>query len=143
MSRRLRRYHVNFGFPEDWEDSAKSFSEKISQKGPLTLSVHAVEKLVEISHLFGTELVSAYFKIFKSGILSTENLFEFYRYNRGSMYKACFRHKIEGFPVDLVTVISESGNVVTIFHTHVDDTHTTLNRKLYEKGVNVNGRTNS
>lgn len=134
MGNRIDRYHREVYFPPWYEESMKVFVGEILSTGPLTFSMHCVEKVMEYTIQFGKNFFQNLVKSIRRGVLDTEKVFEFYSTKGGNITKACFRFSFEKLPVDIVLVISSSGVLITMYTINEGDNHDTLNKKLYKKG---------
>jgi hypothetical protein len=130
---KIKRFHKNIYFPDNIEKYINDFVSTVNKNGPLTLSVHATEKLIDLTLDFGKSLFKDYVSIIRSNILVPNNIFEFYWYKSGEIVKACFRNSFRDFPVDIITVISNTGNIITVYSTRKNDQHSTMDVALYEK----------
>lgn len=130
--RKLSRFHRDIFFP-DWHGEAlEQFLESLTKGGAITFSLHSLEKCVDYSHEYGIRLVKCIAQIVKKDSLSLENIFEFYSVEK-RVKKACFRFSFEDFPVDLIVVISEDGVVITVYDTNREDSHLSMDKRLYER----------
>jgi hypothetical protein len=132
--KKLHRYHREIYFPPWAEESLDTFVSKVMSRRTVVFSVHALEKSIMYSFEYGKWLFKFLMKALKKTSLELPNIFEFYAEGQ-EVSKACFRLSFEGFPVDLVLVVSEDGTVITLFTINKGDNHVTLNENLYEKGV--------
>lgn len=131
--KKLNRYHRDIYFPNWHEKALTKFIENIVANGSITFSIHALEKYTEYCYNYGRNLFKHLVKSVKKSSLDISNIFEFYA-KEDYVQKACFRYTFGEFPVDLILVISADGVVITMYDTKKGDSHTTMDRKLYEKG---------
>lgn len=127
--KRLKRYHRDIFFPDWTEVSVKRFIDGILSGKSITYSLHATEKLIDYSILFGKTVL---LKALRQVPLELGNIFEFYAVGE-EIKKACFRFSFDEIPVDLTLVISTDGVVITLYVSNKGDNHTTLDKKLYER----------
>lgn len=129
---RLKRFHKEIYFPPWYEKSVDDFLQQIRKTSALVFSLHAVEKAISYSFKYGQELQKYLMKAIRKQCANSENVFEFYAVDE-NIRKACFRLSFDGFPVDLILVISADGTVITVYLINKDDNHSTLDKNLYEK----------
>jgi len=134
MGNKIDRYHKEIFFPSWYEESLKEFIKEIVSTGPLTFSMHCVEKVSEYTTQFGKVFFQNLLKSIRRGVLDPEKVFEFYATKGGKITKVCFRYSFDKLPVDVVLVISSGGVLITMYVINADDNHETLNKKLYKKG---------
>ena len=127
-----KRFHREVYFPPWAEESVQEFIQAIDKQGYITFSLHSVKKVVQYTKSYGTEFFRHVEIALRRGRLSSGEVFELYS-NDKSIRKACFRFSFEGFPVDIVVVLSKEGTVVTIYITDKEDNHSSLDSSLYEK----------
>lgn len=129
---KLLRFHRSIFFPDWAEKSMEVYLEKILARGNIVFSVHSVEKVVQYSFEYGKQLFKFLLKSLKREGLEASLVFEFYAVDE-EIRKACLRFSFDGFPVDLILVISTDGTIITVFTSNKEDNHSTLNVKLYER----------
>lgn len=133
MGKKLDRFHKDIFFPEWYSESINEFLGEISSSGPMTFSLHSVEKVVDLVENYGKKALEEFSKVIRNNILEEEKVFEFYSKSR-KITKACFRFSLGNFPIDIIIVISSGGVIITVYLTDRDDNHKTLNKKPYKKG---------
>lgn len=134
MGKRVNRFHKDIFFPSSCDSSMKIFIDEIIALGPLTFSLHSVEKIVDYSFEYGKNFFQYLIKVVRRNPLDPEKVFEFYADKHGKITKACFRYTFDESPVDIIMVVSANGVVITTYISNKDDNHTTLNKNLYRKG---------
>jgi hypothetical protein len=65
--------------------------------------------------------------------LKFENIFEYYLTDTGEPEKICYRVNYSE-DIDLILVVSNIKNLITIYINSADDNHETLQKELYIKG---------
>lgn len=134
MGKRIDRFHRDIYFPSTFDTSIKLFMDEIVALGPLTFSLHSIEKIVDYSFEYGKNFFQFLVKAVRRDSLNPEKVFEYYSSKNGKVTKACLRYTFEEFPVDIVMVVSANGVVITMYISNKGDNHATLNKKLYKKG---------
>ena len=134
MGKRVSRFHREIFFPANYDSSMKTFVEEIMSLGPLTFSLHSIEKIVDYSFEYGKNFFQYLVKTVRRNSLDPEKVFEFYSGKDGKITKACFRYTFDEFPVDIIMVVSANGVVITMYISNKGDNHATLNKNLYKKG---------
>lgn len=129
----IRRYHRDIYFPDWFQDSFAGYTRGLRERGPLSFSFHAVDKILEQCHSYGRILFKYLTKTCNKSSLDSDKVFEFYTVGK-EIRKVCFRFSFDKSPVDIVLVISKEGNVVTVYTINKGDKHQTLDKSLYEKG---------
>jgi hypothetical protein len=69
----------------------------------------------------------------KGVILNEKNIFEYYKDEKNNIIKACYRVKYSQ-GMDLILILSDIKNIITIYLNTSDDLHYTLKKSLY-KGI--------
>lgn len=131
-TKKLKRYHKDIFFPKNSEEMLDTYLEDMGECGSITFSLHSVEKIVDYCVLYGKNLLKYLLKSVRRDSINIDNVFEFYSSN-GMVKKACFRYSFEEFPVDIILVISADAVVITVYVANKKDTHTSMNKALYEK----------
>lgn len=134
MGKRINRFHRDIFFPGSYDSSMKTFVEEIMALGPLTFSLHSVEKIADYFFEYGKNFLQYLVKTVRRNSLDPEKVFEFYSGKDGKITKACFRYTFDEFPVDIIMVVSANGVVITMYISNKGDNHATLNKNLYKKG---------
>lgn len=133
MARKLNRYHQDIYFPELFNESIEEFISGIIETGPMTFSLHSVDKLIISVNEYGMYLWKNFINIVRNNLLNKKNVFEYYTDKENNIKKACFRYAIKNLPIDLIIVVSDAGVIITVFPINSNDTHNTLNKNLYTK----------
>lgn len=134
MSKRIYRFHREIYFPDDFQAAMKEYVEEIVSLGPLTFSLHSIEKIMDYSFEYGKNFFQYLVKTVRRNSLDADKVFEYYSTKGRKITKACFRYSFDDFPVDIIMVVSANGVVITMYIANKGDNHATLNKKLYRKG---------
>jgi hypothetical protein len=134
VAKKLSRFHEQVYFPSWADSSIKKFLEGLNSRSSVLFTLHSVERVALYNKRYGRKLLKFLAKSVKRGSFKSSQIFEFYSKNE-TIKKACFRLSFDGFPVDLVLVISADATIITIFPVNKDDFHDSLDLELYEKGV--------
>ena len=97
----------------------KSFEEIEQKLTLLNLSLKDIENLLNT---------------IKHTQLKSKDVFEFYTDSKGNIEKLCYRITYT-YKDDIILVVSNTKNIVTIYLNSVEDNHTTLKEHLYNTGV--------
>jgi hypothetical protein len=87
---------------------------------------HCLENL--INRAVDIEGILRYIKDLK---LNTDDIFEYYLWDNGTPEKICYRIKNPA-GLDIILVIGEEKNIITIYLNSPDDDHITLKKELYK-----------
>lgn len=134
MNKKTKRFHREIFFPDWAEDSIEAFIETAWARNSITISTHALEKVIDYGFYYGKHFLKFLLKSVRKNSVDSSKVFEFYAVDH-TIKRACFRFSFEEFSTDIVLVISLDGVIVTVYTTNRADSHKTLDTKLYEKGV--------
>lgn len=132
MANKLKRFHKQVFFPEWWEESLIKFRDEVFSKGPLSFSLHAVERIIVCTEKHGKVLWRLLDRHIRERPIDNNNVFEFYTTSSNVVKKICVRYFLDNFPVDIILVIASDGTVITVYVCNKGDNHSTLDKKLYE-----------
>jgi len=121
MVGKMKRYHKKIYFPDI--ELLKRFNDNINS---LTwqYSKHCLTNL-KYRHLD----IKALLLYLKGLVLDDKDIFEYYIENK-KISKVCYRITyIKN--IDIILVVSETKNIITIYSNLADDKHTTLKEELY------------
>lgn len=133
MAKKIKRYHRDIIFPDNFDEIFKEFHETIYATGPLVFSMHSVTRLFEYSDKHGKLFLDGVFDILRAGALEKEKLFELYTGKDGLIQKACFRYALGFAPLDVVLVISRTCVIITVMAVDRENKKETIDRRLYVK----------
>lgn len=120
------RYHKDVFFPENAKKSLEAFTASINNK-TWKPSKHCLDNIQR--RVLNLEAVLSYI----SGLrLEASNIFEYYTTQSEDIEKACFR--IEYGVYDIILVVSDDKELITIYLNNKEDNHDTLKHSLYTKG---------
>ena len=118
----MNRYHKKIYFPKESQKELFDLTEKLN-KIEFRYSKHCLENLkyraLDIENLL---------KYIKDIELKSEWIFEYYKSNYG-IEKMCYR--LPYILYDVILIISNTKNIITIYINSKEDNHDTLNRRLY------------
>jgi hypothetical protein len=121
----MKRYHKKIFFPQGTKDCLLAFCDKLNVKA-WTFSRHCIDGLQ-----YRAVDVSAVLQYIKKVQLKAEDIFEYYIFNE-TVIKTCYRITYSN-NIDIVLVISNDKNIITIYTQDKNDEHYTLNTALYNK----------
>jgi len=90
-------------------------------------TMHCVDKIKKSLDLYEIETL---FNFIKKVVLKEEEIFEYYKDETRGIYKVCYRIKYT-INMDIILVLGDKKEIVTIWINKKDDVHKTLKRKLY------------
>ena len=125
----MNRYHKAVYIPEADKKTFEAFTDVLNGK-KWQYSGHCTDNL-KLRYIGLTEVL-----IFIKGVrLEAGQIFEYYKDEAGSIKKACYRIKYTA-NIDIILILSDEKNIVTIYTNEADDDHITLNKNLYvQKGI--------
>ena len=119
----LNRYHKKvFTTAEHWE-KLKSLTNRLNVM-KWSYSIHSLDNLRH--RIIGIESI---LRFIKNTVLDYNTIFEYYL-NNNEPEKICYRLNYNS-DVDLILVLSNTKNIITIYINEKNDNHLTLNKNLY------------
>lgn len=115
------RYHKNVYFPKDAENSLQDFTGKLNNLD-WKYSKHCIDKLNGVIDL------EQILTLIKEHELDFNNIFEYYM-REENIVKCCYRIPYDN--CDIILVVNDYKNIVTIYLNSKDDEHVTLRREQY------------
>lgn len=134
MAAKIQRFHREVFFPDWFDKSSVAFMSEVSRNSPLTFSFHAVEKISTYLQEYGRYFLQYISLVIKKEYIQKDKIFEFYSTKDGVITKACLRHSFDEFPMDIITVVSHDSVIISVYITNKNDTHRSMNKRLYVKG---------
>ena len=122
----MKRYHEKVYFPIGSKEKLKAFTGSLNNK-KWKYTKHSLDNLKY--RYINIEVILAFIFNLK---LDSDNIFEFYTNNTGDILKACYRLQYDE-NMDIILVISDIKNIVTIYSNIRGDNHITLDKNLYVK----------
>lgn len=120
----MNRYHKDVYIPEADKIRLEAFTDVLNGK-KWTYTGHCTDNL-KIRYIGLTEILL----YIKGLILHADDIFEYYKDEAGSIKKACYRVKYTA-GIDIILIISDVKNIITIYTNTADDLHVTLDKSLY------------
>ena len=117
------RYHRDVFFPETAQQDLEAFTVSINGKA-WRPSAHCLENLKH-----RTVDLEALLSFIVSARLYSKDIFEYYTIPSGHIEKACYR--VQYGVYDIILVISDEKNIITIYLNSREDKHETLKKELY------------
>ena len=122
----MNRYHVKVYIPQNDKFELGIFTEIIDNMS-WRYTTHTLDNLK-----YRTIDIKSVLYCIKMYILNTDDIFEYYKDDAGNIIKVCYRiHYTAG--TDLILVISDKKEIITIYTNERNDDHITLNKNLYVK----------
>ena len=122
----MYRYHKDVYIPEADKITLEAFTSGLNNK-KWQYSGHAIDNL-KLRYIGITEVL-----LFVKGLtLQASDIFEYYKDNAGHITKACYRVKYTA-GIDIILILSDVKNIITIYTNTSDDLHVTLDKNLYVK----------
>jgi hypothetical protein len=122
----MNRYHKDVYIPEADGVRLEAWTAKLNA-GKWQYSRHCTDNL-KLRYIGLTEIL-----VFIKGIkLNASDIFEYYTDENNSFVKTCYRIKYTA-GIDIILVLGEDKNIITIYANTADDDHVTLNKNLYVK----------
>ena len=120
------RYHKKVYYPDNSRIKLEGFTDKLNAK-KWTYSRHTLSNLKY--RAIDIKGVLTFIKCLK---LEADTIFEYYS-NNGIITKAVYRISYND-NMDLILVISDNKNIITIYNNIKEDKHFTLRKELYNRG---------
>jgi len=125
----MNRYHKNVYIPEADKARLEALTDVLNTL-KWTHTRHCTDNLKY--RTIRQEDILLFIKDLK---LRHEDIFEYYKDEAGHITKACYRIKYTA-GVDIILILSDVKNIITIYTNTADDDHITLNKNLYtQKGI--------
>jgi len=123
------RYHKKVFYPANSEQSLKEYTDRLN-KLDWRISIHSLENIkhraIDLRGIL---------EAIKGLILEPEQVFEYYIEDKSSeIIKACYRINLNN-GIDIILVLSNIKNVITIYLNSSNDVHYTLKKELYCLGT--------
>jgi hypothetical protein len=125
----MNRYHKDVYIPEADKAKIAGLTDVLNTL-KWTYTGHCTYNL-KLRYIGLTEIL-----LFIKGVkLRHEDVFEYYKDEAGSIKKACYRVKYTA-GIDIILILSDVKNIITIYTNTADDLHVTLDKNLYiQKGI--------
>ena len=117
------RYHKEVYFPIDQQKDLKTFTDRINQLNYIPTS-HCLDNLKH--RVIDIEGILNFIKYTE---LDISQIFEYYTQGN-QIEKVCFRIPYQGN--DIILILSNFKQIITIYLNDKDDIHITLNKQLYQ-----------
>lgn len=123
----MLRYHKSIYFSVDDIKKLQAFTNRLNGLS-WAYTVHCIDNLK-----YRAIDIEALLRYVKGLILETQTVFEFYIDDISKdIIKACYRVSWQGNS-DIILVIGESKQIITIYLNSTEDNHTTLKKELYQR----------
>jgi hypothetical protein len=122
----MNRYHKDVYIPDEDRKTLADFTDVLNTL-KWQYSGHCTDNL-KMRYIGLTEVL-----IFIKGVtLQASGIFEYYKDEAGHITKACYRLKYTA-GIDIILILSDVKNIITIYTNTSDDDHVTLDKNLYVK----------
>ena len=122
----MNRYHIKIYIPDNDKIRLKVLIRLLNFMA-WQYTVHCTDNLTYRSININDVLLFV-----KSLKLQAENIFEYYTDEKNRIIKLCFRVSYSE-NIDLILVISDKKEIITVYFNDKNDDHITLNKNLYVK----------
>ena len=125
----MLRYHRQVYFSQEDIIRLRDFTDKIN---PLIwqYTKHCIDNLK-----YRAINIEGVLRFIKGIILKPDLIFEFYADDISQVIiKACYRVRYND-DIDLILVIGKDKQIITIYYNSAGDSHITLKKELYQKGI--------
>jgi hypothetical protein len=123
------RYHKKVFYPANAEQTLKDLTDRLN-KLDWKISTHSLENIK-----YRAIDLRGILEAIKGLILEPDQVFEYYTEDKSSeIIKACYRINFNN-GIDIILVLSNIKNVITIYLNSSNDVHYTLKKELYCLGT--------
>jgi hypothetical protein len=122
----MKRYHKDVYIPEAGKRSLEALTDVLNTL-KWTYSKHVLDNLK-----YRSINMEAILLFIKNTRLQAKDIFEYYIDDKSIIYKVCFRLSFAS-GTDIILVLSNMKNIVTLYMNEKNDMHYTLNKSLYVK----------
>jgi len=120
----MNRYHKDVYIPDGDNIRLEAWTARLNA-GKWHISKHCTDNL-KIRYIGLSEI----FLFIKNIVLNASDIFEYYTDENNAFVKTCYRIKYTA-GIDIILVLGEDKNIITIYANTADDDHITLNKNLY------------
>jgi hypothetical protein len=121
----MLRYHKKVFIPDEHINLLATFTNIVNGR-TWTYSAHCMDN---IKYRLNTVELSKLLTFIKTQTLRVEDIFEYYLDGQG-IAKSCYRISYTR-GLDIILVVSDTKNLITIYLNDSEDSHVTLHRNLY------------
>lgn len=119
------RYHKKIYFPQDHQEQLICFTYKLN-----ALNWQYTKHCLDNLKLRALDLQQLLYWIKNDLQLDCNDIFEYYTDNKDNIIKVCYRISYNK-DIDVILVIGEYKQIITIYYNSTDDIHITLKKELY------------
>jgi hypothetical protein len=120
----MNRYHKKVYIPDKDKKRLETLTVRLNAL-KWTYTVHCLDNLK-----YRTIRQADILLFIKNTVLQSKNIFEYYTDEKNDIIKICYRLQYTS-GIDLILILSEVKNIITIYTNNTEDNHITLNKKLY------------